>query len=76
MSHAETDTSTQDEATHALCSGGLVSWPAQWSLMDGHIWARAHIPVKNPPQKLVVKIDINELKNRQFRAQLQALLAG
>lgn len=76
MSHAETNTSTQDAATPALCSGGLVSWPGQWSLVDGEIRVRATIPTKNPPQTIAVKIDLNELKNRQFRAKLQALLAS
>lgn len=76
MSHAEIDTSTQDEAPPALCSGGLVSWPAQWSLVDGGIVIRATIPTKNPPQKLHTTINLNELRNRQFRAQIQALLAS
>ncbi len=76
MSHAEIDTNTQDETAPALCSGGLVSWRAQWSLVDGEIRVRAHIPTKNPPQKLVVKINLNELKYAQFRAQFRALLAS
>ena len=66
----------QKSGPTVLRCDGVVSWPGEWSLVDGEIRVRATIPTNNPPQTIVVKIDLNELKNRQFRAHLQALLAS